>query len=124
LTTVCFGIILIVIGLIITDTGSISLIARRRGRERTEKVSSSSVRMEKINNEEEEGDDRFTPNHVLIYCSILILISAILLILIDSLRLLSMAASVFVSITTGISLERNFINDKRERRTNACIMGN
>jgi hypothetical protein len=77
LTTVRFGIILIFIGLIITGTGSISLIARRRGRERTEKVSSSSVRMEKINNEEEE-DDRFTPNHVLIYCLILILISAIL----------------------------------------------
>jgi hypothetical protein len=49
LTRVCFVIILIVIGLIITGTGSISLIARR-GRERKEKVSSSSVRMEKINN--------------------------------------------------------------------------
>jgi hypothetical protein len=35
-----------------------------------------------------------------------------------------MAAIVFASITSGISLERNFINDKRERRTNACLMGN
>src|ERR687889_655109 len=45
LTIVGFGIILSIIGLIITGTGSIWLIVRRIG-ERTEKVSSSGVRME------------------------------------------------------------------------------
>jgi hypothetical protein len=102
LTIVGFGIILSIIGLIITGTGSIWLIVRRIG-ERTEKVSSSGVRMEMIKNnnrqEEEKQDDRFTPKKVLIYCLIVGLISALLSIFLDGLRLLSMAAFVFASIT-------------------------
>jgi hypothetical protein len=97
LTTVGFGIFLIVIGLIIIGTGGIWLIARRRGRERTEKISLSGVNMEMMSNKEEEY--HFTPKKVLIYCIIIGLISAILSILIDGLRLLSMAAFVFASIT-------------------------
>jgi hypothetical protein len=54
LTTVGFGIILLIVGLIITGTGIIWLIARRRGGERTEKISSSGVRMEMINNNKDE----------------------------------------------------------------------
>jgi magnesium-transporting ATPase (P-type) len=99
LTTVGFGIILIIIGLIITGTASIWLIARRRGGERTEKVSSSGVRMEMIKNNNRQEDDRFTPKKVLVYCLIVGLSSAILSIFIDGLRLLSMAAFVFASIT-------------------------
>ena len=51
------------------------------------------------NRQQEEGDDRFTPKKVLIYCLIVGLTSAILSIFIDGLRLLSMAAFVFASIT-------------------------
>ncbi len=56
MTTVGFGIILIIIGLIITCAGSILLISRGRGRgERTQKVSSSGVsRMMRNNKDEEE----------------------------------------------------------------------
>ena len=54
LTTVGFGIILLIVGLIITGTDIIWLIARRRGGERTEKISSSGVRMEMINNNKGE----------------------------------------------------------------------
>ena len=98
MTIVSFGIILLIIGLIITGTGGVWLIARRRGRrQRTQKVSSSGVRREMINKDEEEY--RFTPRKVLIYCLIVGLTSAILSILIDGLRLLSMAAFVFASIT-------------------------
>jgi membrane protein YdbS with pleckstrin-like domain len=50
------------------------------------------------NNKDKEEHD-FTPRKVLIYCLIVGLISAILSILIDGLRLLSMAAFVFASIT-------------------------
>jgi len=49
--------------------------------------------------QEEEGNDRFTPKKVMIYCLIVELISAILSIFINGLRLLSMAAFVFASIT-------------------------
>ena len=52
-----------------------------------------------INNNRQEEDDRFTPKKVLIYCLIVGLISAILSIFIDGLRVLSMAAFVFASIT-------------------------
>jgi hypothetical protein len=56
LTIVGSGTILIIIGLIITGTGSIWLIARRRRiRERTE-VSSSEVSMEMMSNRQEEED--------------------------------------------------------------------
>ena len=91
------GTILLIIGLIITGTGSKWLLASRRG-QRTE-VSSSGESMEMINNNRQEEDDRFTPKKVLIYCLIVGLISAILSILIDGLRVLSMAAFVFASIT-------------------------
>jgi hypothetical protein len=102
LTIVGSGTILIIIGLIVTGTGSIWLIARRRRRrERTEEVSSSGVLTEIMSNrqEEEKQDDRFTPKKVLIYCLIIGLISALLSIFIDGLRLLSTAAFVFASIT-------------------------
>ena len=57
-------------------------------------------RMEMIsNNNKDEEEYRFTPTKVLIYCLIVGIISAILSILIDGLRLLSMAAFVFASIT-------------------------
>ena len=51
------------------------------------------------NNNKDEEEYRFTPTKVLIYCIIVGLISAILSIFIDGLRLLSMAAFVFASIT-------------------------
>jgi disulfide bond formation protein DsbB len=47
----------------------------------------------------EEYRNSFTPRKVLIYCLIVGLISAILSIPLDGLRLLSMAAFVFASIT-------------------------
>ena len=105
MATVGFGIILIIIGLMITGTGSILLIARRkrrRRRERTEVVSSPGVSREMMSNrqqQQEEGDDRFRPKKVLIYCLIVGLINAILSIFIDGLRVLSTAAFVFASIT-------------------------
>jgi preprotein translocase subunit Sec61beta len=85
--------------LIITGTGGIWLIARRRRRERTEKVSSAGVRMEMMNNNKEKEEYHFTPKKVLIYCLIVGSTSAIFSIFIDGLRLLSMAAFVFASIT-------------------------
>ena len=102
LTIVGFGIILIVVGLIIIGIGgSIWLIARRMRRgERTEELSSSEVSMEMTGYRQEGGgDDRFTPKKVLIYCLIVGLISALLSIFLDGLRLLSTAAFVFASIT-------------------------
>jgi hypothetical protein len=48
---------------------------------------------------EEKEDNRFTPKKVLIYCLIIGLISALLFIFLDGLRLLSTAAFVFASIT-------------------------
>jgi preprotein translocase subunit Sec61beta len=109
LTIVGFGIILIIIGLIITGIGSIWLIARRRGR--IQKVSSPGLSMEIMSNrqeEEEKEDDRFTPKKVLIYCLIVGLIFAILSIFIDGLRLLSMAAFVFASITVWYMFAHKF----------------
>jgi len=85
--------------LIIIGTGGIWLITRRR-KERTEEASSlSGVSMKIMSNRQQEEDDRFTPKKVLIYCLIVGLSSAILSILIDGLRVLSMAAFVFASIT-------------------------
>jgi len=62
---------------------------------------SSGVRMDIMGNrqQQEEGDDRFTPRKLLIYCLIVGLTSAILSIFIDALRLLSMTSFVFASIT-------------------------
>jgi hypothetical protein len=116
LTTLGFGSILLIIGLIITGTGGIWTIVRssrrRRRRERTEEASpssSSGVSLEKgvmiNNNRQEDGgggeeeDYRFTPKKVLFYCIIVGLASGTLSILIDWLIVLSMAAFVFASIT-------------------------
>jgi undecaprenyl pyrophosphate phosphatase UppP len=65
------------------------------------KIEVSGVIIEMMTNrqEEEKEDDRFTPKKVLIYCLIVGLISALLSIFIDGLRLLSTAAFVFASIT-------------------------
>ena len=102
-TIVGFGIILIIIGLIITGIGGgIWIIVRiRRREERQKEASSSGVITNMMSNrqEEEKQDDRFTPKKVLIYCLIIGLISALLSIFIDGLRLLSMASFVFASIT-------------------------
>ena len=106
LITVGFGVILIVIGLISTGIGGIWLLVRAIRKERTEASSLSEMSVEMmtttINNrriEEEEQDDWFTPKKVLI-CSIIVgLISGILSVFIDWLRVLSMAAFVFASIT-------------------------
>jgi len=115
LTIVGFGIILIIIGLIITGIGSIWLIARIG---RIQKVSSPGLSMEIMSNrqeEEEKEDDRFTPKKVLIYCLIVGLISAILSIFIDGLRLLSMAAFVFASITVWYIFGEKF-HKRQEKR--------
>ena len=58
--------------------------------------------------EREKEDDRFTPKKVLIYCLIVGLISALLSILIDGLRLLSTAAFVFASITVWYMFGERF----------------
>jgi len=84
--------------LIIAGIAGVWLLVRRSGGERTE-GSSAGVRMEKINNNKDEEEYHFTPRKVLIYGLIVGLIGAILSILIDGLRLLSMAAFVFASIT-------------------------
>ena len=55
--------------------------------------------MIKNNNNKDEEEYHFTPRKLLIYCLIVGLTSVILSILIDGLRLLSMAAFVFASIT-------------------------
>jgi uncharacterized membrane protein len=119
LTIVGFGIILIIIGLIITGIGGGMWLIVRRRRERTEEVSSSGVSMEMMSNrqEEEKQDDRFTPKKVLIYCLIVGLISALLSIFIDGLRLLSTAAFVFASITVWYIFGEKFHiwQEKRER---------
>ena len=106
-----------------------AIVRRRRrggggGGERRQKVSSSEVRMERMNNNSrQEGDYRFTPNQVLIYCLIVGVTSAILSILIDGISLLSMVAFLFASITNGICLKRNFINGKRERKSKSMFNG-
>jgi uncharacterized membrane protein YbaN (DUF454 family) len=64
---------------------------------------------------EKEGDDRFTPKKVLIYCLIVGLISALLSILIDGLRLLSTAAFVFASITLWYMFGEKF-HEWQERK--------
>ncbi|HKG29921.1 MAG TPA: hypothetical protein VKA91_01515 [Nitrososphaeraceae archaeon] len=108
LTTVGFGIILIVIGLITTGIGGIWLLLRAIRKERTEAASSlssseMSVEMMTTMNsrriEEGEQDDWFTPKKVLAYCMIIGLISGTLSIFINSLIVLSIGAFVFASIT-------------------------
>jgi hypothetical protein len=114
LTTVGFGVILIVIGLITTGIGGIWLLVRAIRKQRTEASSSSSssssssemsveMTMKTMNNrrikEEEQQDDWFTPKKVLGYCMIIGLISGTLSIFINSLKVLSTASFVFASIT-------------------------
>jgi hypothetical protein len=124
LTIVGFGIILIIIGLIITGIGGgiwiiVRIRRRRRRGERTKEASSSGVITKMMSNrqEEEKQDDRFTPKKVLIYCLIVGLISALLSIFIDGLRLLSTAAFVFASITLWYIFGEKFHiwQEKRER---------
>jgi uncharacterized membrane protein YbaN (DUF454 family) len=64
----------------------------------------------------EEYHNSFTPKKVLIYCLIVGLISAILSILIDGLRLLSTAAFVFVSITVWYMFVEKFHRWQERRR--------
>ncbi len=71
LTTVGFGVILIVIGLITTGIGGIWLIVRAIRKQRTETSSEMSIEMmtttmnnRRIEEEEEEHDDWFTPQKV------------------------------------------------------------
>ena len=71
--------------------------------------------MEMRSNTQEE-DDRFTPKKVLIYCLIVGLVSAILSIFIDGLRLLSMAAFVFASITIWYMFGEKFHKWQERRR--------
>src|ERR671927_541504 len=72
---------------------------KKRKRKNTKRIIIGS-KMEMIsNNNKDEEEYRFTPTKVLIYCIIVGLISAIFSIFIDGLRLLSMAAFVFASIT-------------------------
>ena len=120
-TIVGFGIILIIIGLIITGIGGgIWIIVRiRRREERAKEASSSGVvtNMMSYSQEGEKQDDRFTPKKVLIYCLIVGLISALLSIFIDGLRLLSTAAFVFASITLWYIFGEKFHiwHEKREK---------
>jgi undecaprenyl pyrophosphate phosphatase UppP len=74
------------------------------------KIEVSGVIIEMMTNrqEEEKEDDRFTPKKVLIYCLIVGLISALLSIFIDGLRLLSTAAFVFASITVWYMFGEKF----------------
>jgi hypothetical protein len=93
LITIGFGIIVIVIGFIITGTGCIWLIIIRRRKERTEESPSSGLSIEMMNNN--NGDSWFAPKKVLAFCIIVGLISGSLSIFITSLILLSVAAFVF-----------------------------
>jgi undecaprenyl pyrophosphate phosphatase UppP len=81
------------------------------------KIEVSGVIIEMMTNrqEEEKEDDRFTPKKVLIYCLIVGLISALLSIFIDGLRLLSTAAFVFASITVWYMFGEKF-HKWQERR--------
>ena len=103
LTIFGFNTIFIFIGIIIIGIGGgIWLIVRRRRRRRkarTEALSGLSMETMMTTNREEEQDHRFTTKKVLV-CSIVVgLISGIFSVFIDWLRVLSMAAFVFASIT-------------------------
>ena len=77
--------------------------------------------MEMISNKEKE-EFHFTPIKILIYCLILGLISAILSIFIDGLRLLSMAAFVFASITIWY-MSREKFHRWQERKSKSIFNG-
>ena len=76
-----------------------------------------------INNNRQEEDDRFTPKKVLIYCLIVGLISAILSILIDGLRVLSMAAFVFASITVWYMFGEKFHKWQERKKSKSMFNG-
>jgi hypothetical protein len=118
LITIGFGIIIIVIGLVVTGTGGIWLIVRRT-RERTEEASLSDVSIEKMmnNREQQEDDNWFTPKKVLFYCIIVGLVSGTLSIFIDWLVLLSMVAFVFASITIWYMFGEKLHKWKERRRS-------
>jgi hypothetical protein len=71
----------------------------------------------------EKYHNSFTPKKVLIYCLIVGLISAILSIFIDGLRLLSTAAFVFASITVWYMFGEKFHKwqEKREEKKTTNI---
>jgi hypothetical protein len=113
--------------LVITGSGGIWLVVRRRGSEITEGASTSSgLGIELMNNrgvrEDIKGEDyRFTPKKVLLYCIVVGLISAILSIFfIDWLGLPSMAAFVFASITVCYIVGEKFHRwqEEREKKDN------
>src|SRR5215208_248467 len=124
LTTVGFGVILIVIGLITTGIGGIWLLLRAIRKQRTEASSSSlsgmSVEMmTTMNNrtiEEGEQDDWFTPKKVLAYCMIIGLISGTLSIFINSLLVLSIGAFVFASITVWYMFADKFEMGREKKK--------
>src|SRR5215208_757897 len=96
--------------------GTLALEIVIRRKERTEEASSlSGVSMKIMSNRQQEGDNRFIPKKVLVYCLIVGLSSAILSIFIDGLRLLSMAAFVFASITLWYMFGEKF-HKWQERR--------
>ena len=76
-----------------------------------------------INNNRQEEDDRFTPKKVLIYCLIVGLISAILSIFIDGLRVLSMAAFVFASITVWYMFGEKFHKWQERKKSKNMFNG-
>ena len=79
--------------------------------------------MEMMNNNRQEQDDRFTPKKVLIYCLIVGLISAILSIFIDGLRVLSMAAFVFASITVWYMFGEKFHKWQERKKSKSMFNG-
>ncbi|HYX56080.1 MAG TPA: hypothetical protein VE818_07960 [Nitrososphaeraceae archaeon] len=76
-----------------------------------------------MNNNRQEQDDRFTPKKVLIYCLIVGLISAILSIFIDGLRVLSMAAFVFASITVWYMFGEKFHKWQERKKSKSMFNG-
>jgi hypothetical protein len=123
LTTVGFGVILIVIGLITTGIGGIWLIVRRATRkQRTEASSGMRVEVMRNHREIEEQHNQFTPKKVLAYCVIIGLISGTLSTFINSLIVLSVGAFVFASITLWYIFGEKLRNwedrrvDKKRRR--------
>jgi hypothetical protein len=76
-----------------------------------------------INNNRQEEDDRFTPKKVLIYCLIVGLISTILSIFIDGLRVLSMAAFVFASITVWYMFGEKFHKWQERKKSKSMFNG-
>jgi len=79
--------------------------------------------MEMMSNKDEEEDDKLTPRKVLIYCLIVGLTSAILSIFVDGLRLLSMAAFVFASITVWYMFGEKFHKWQERKKEQKHVNG-